>query len=86
MRAAPTSEPVSKVRVHVGFAQAVMRRIELGDHRFGMAVQRIEIGDTHAEKAIRVDELQHVDLLALQIGFHACAGPAVAFGKAAKAR
>ena len=54
--------------VHIGLAQTVMRRVKLGDHRFGITVQRVEIGDTHAEKAMRVDELQHIDLFALNIG------------------
>src|SRR5450756_1089194 len=62
--------------VHVSLAQTVMRRIKLGDHRFGITVQRVEIGDTHAEEAMRVDELQYENLLALQLGIgrHCTAG------------
>src|SRR5665811_1974593 len=59
--------PPRSTRVRSSAASDVYKR---------QTVQRVEIGDTHAEEAMRVDELQYENLLALQLGIgrHCTAG------------
>ena len=49
--------------VHVGFAEVVERRLELGDLRALLALQRIEVGPARAERAVGGDQRLDVDLL-----------------------
>ena len=50
--------------VHVGFGEVVERRLELGDLRPLLALQRIEVGPARAERAVGGDQRLDVDLLA----------------------
>ena len=49
--------------VHVGFGEVVERRLELGDLRPLLALQRIEVGPARAERAVGGDQRLDVDLL-----------------------
>ena len=68
--------------VHVGLAQVVERRLELGDLRALLALQRVEVGPARAEEPIRRDQRLHVHLLACdrQIGTRGLAAEGAGLG------
>ncbi len=53
--------------IEIGVVEVVIGRIQLGDLRFRMAIERIEIGDAHTEETVRIDQLQHGCLLAVTV-------------------
>ena len=55
-------------RVHVRVAEVVVGRVELGDARRLVALQRIDVGDENSAEAVLGDELQHRHLLAVESG------------------
>ncbi len=57
--------------VQVGFGQAVEGRIEFGDRRTFLALERIQVGPARTERAVGGDQRLHRDLLGgdAQVGF-----------------
>ena len=53
-------------RRHVGFGEVVERRLELGDLRTFLALQRIEVRPARAEETVCGDQLLDIDLLRRQ--------------------
>lgn len=64
----PWKEPTLKLFGEIGFGEAVIGRLELGDLRALGALERIEVGPAVAEEAVGVDQLQHGDLLLVLAG------------------
>ncbi len=55
--------------VHVGLAQVVERRLQFGNLGALLALERIEVGPTRSQRAIRRDQGLHVHLLARHCEF-----------------